>query len=269
MKAVLESLPATFMRGGTSKAIVFRAEDLPSDRCDWDRIFLAVMGSPDKYQRQLDGMGGGVSSLSKVCVVAQSERFDADVDYTFAQVSVDQPVVDYSGNCGNMSAAIGPFAVEEGLLNAPLNGDAQVRIYNTNTRKLIISHFRVTDGRAVVAGDMRLDGVAGTGAPIRLDFVEPGGSKTGRLLPTGRPIDRLEVAGVGAIEASLVDAANPCVFVLASDFGCDGSELPTSIEADERLMRRMELVRRLASVEMGISDFLKRQGQFRACRRSP
>ena len=257
MAPVLRCLPATFMRGGTSKAIIFRAEDLPADRVEWDRIFLAVMGSPDKYRRQLDGMGGGLSSLSKVCIVARSRRSDADVDYTFAQVSVDEPLVDYSGNCGNMSAAIGPFAVEEGLANAPWDGEAAVRIHNTNTGKLIVSRFRVRERRPQTAGELRLDGVPGTGAPIRLDFIEPGGSKTGRLLPTGHPRDCLQVEGLGTIEVSLVDAANPCVFVRAADLRCSGVEPPEAIEADERLMGSLESIRCLASVRMGITGTLE------------
>jgi 2-methylaconitate cis-trans-isomerase PrpF len=260
--ATLRSLHATFMRGGTSKAVVFRAEDLPADRAAWDAIFLAVMGSPDKYRRQLDGMGGGISSLSKICVVARSTRPDADVDYTFAQVSVDEPLVDYSGNCGNMSAAIGPFAVEEGLVKASQDGEAAVRIHNTNTGKLIVSRFRMREGKVEIVGDMRLDGVPGTGAPIRLDFVEPGGSKTGRLLPTGRPQDRLDIEGFGAIEVSLIDAANPCAFVRASDLGCEGPEMPEALEGNEQVMRWLESVRRSASVKMGFAATVQEAGSI-------
>lgn len=241
------------MRGGTSKAVVFRQQDLPEDRREWDSIFLRVMGSPDSNGRQLDGMGGGISSLSKVCVVGPSTRPDADVDYTFAQISVRDASVDYSGNCGNMSSAIGPFAVEEGLVAAPANGEAVVRIHNTNTSKIIISRFPVEDGVAVAEGDLAIDGVAGTAAPIRLEFTDPGGAKTGRLLPTGSPRDRLDVPGLGLIEASLVDAANPCVFVNAEDLGKRGDERPDALEADSVFLERMEAIRRAASVRMGIA----------------
>ncbi len=214
-------LRAVFMRGGTSKAVMFRADDLPRDRERWAPIFLGVIGSPDANGRQLDGMGGGMSSLSKVCVIGAPTRPDADVDYTFAQVSVRSATVDYSGNCGNMSSAVGPFAVDEGLVKA--NGaEAVVRIHNTNTQKLIVARFAMDDGRAAADGDFALPGVAGTGAPVRLEFLEPGGAGTGRLLPTGNVIDRLDVAGLGIIEVSMIDAANPCVFVAAESLGMTG-----------------------------------------------
>src|ERR1700742_4847323 len=178
----LLSLPAVFMRGGTSRAIMFHARDLP-DRAEWDPIFMAAMGSPDPNGRQLNGMGGGISSLSKVCVLAPSRRPDADVDYTFAQVQIREAAVDYRGNCGNMSSAVGPFAVDEGLVRT--DGDtAVVRIFNTNTGKIIRSTFPLVDGRAATDGDLAIPGVAGTGAPVRLDFLSPGGSLTGHLLPT-------------------------------------------------------------------------------------
>jgi 2-methylaconitate cis-trans-isomerase PrpF len=174
---------AVFMRGGTSKAVVFQRCDLPSDPAAWDDIFLAVMGSPDPNGRQLDGMGGGISSLSKVCVVGPPSRPDADIDYTFAQVSVKDASVDYSGNCGNMSSAMGPFAAEEGLCVVPRDGAAAVRIHNTNTNKIITSRFTMTDGEAETDGDLAIDGIAGTAATVRLEFNDPGGAKTGRLLP--------------------------------------------------------------------------------------
>jgi 2-methylaconitate isomerase len=241
------------MRGGTSKAVVFRQEDLPADRREWDAIFLSVMGSPDPNGRQLDGMGGGISSLSKICVVGPSSRPDADVDYTFAQISVRDASVDFSANCGNMSSAIGPFAVEEGLVPITGNGEAVVRIHNTNTSKIIVSRFRVENGTAVVDGDLSIDGVAGSAAPIRLEFTDPGGAKTGRLLPSGSALNRLEVPGIGVIEASLVDAANPCVFVNAADLGKRGDELPDALEADPIFLDRMEAIRCAASVRMGIA----------------
>jgi 2-methylaconitate cis-trans-isomerase PrpF len=243
---------AAFIRGGTSKAIVFHRRDLPQDRAAWDPIFLSAMGSPDPHGRQLDGMGGGVSSLSKVCVVGPRSRDDADVDYTFAQVQVKEARVDYSINCGNMSSAIGPFAVDEGLLRFP-DGDAIVRIHNTNTGKIINATFAVRGGAAVVDGDLEIPGVAGRGAPVRLDFVEPGGATTGKLLPTGHVVDRLEVAGVGAVEVSMVDAANACVFVPAQALGLSGTELPERIERDGALLERLAAIRCAASVAMGIA----------------
>jgi 2-methylaconitate cis-trans-isomerase PrpF len=252
----LRRIPAVFMRGGTSKALMFRAQDLPADRAEWDAIFLAAMGVPDPNGRQLDGMGGGLSSLNKVCVVGPPSRPDADVDYTFVQLGIDEPLVDYGGNCGNMSSAIGPFAIEEGIVPAPADGEATVRIHNTNTGKIIVARFPVKDGALAADGDFDLDGVAGTAAPIKLEFVEPGGAKTGKLLPTGSAIDRLEVSGLGMIEASCVDAANPCVFVAANDLGLAGIELPTALERDAQFLERMEAIRQAASVAMGLAPDL-------------
>ncbi|MBV8360469.1 MAG: PrpF family protein [Deltaproteobacteria bacterium] len=244
-------IPAAFMRGGTSKAIMFRQDHLPRDRSLWDRIFVAALGSPDPNGRQLDGMGGGLSSLSKVCVVGPSTRPDADVDYTFAQVAIRDGSVDYSGNCGNMSSAVGPFAIDEGLVQS--NGtEAVVHIHNTNTHKIIVSRFALDDGCAAVEGAFVLPGVAGTGAPIRLDFLDPGGAGTGKLLPTGNPLDRLELPD-GSIEASLIDAANPCVFVMAEAMGMSGAELPDELEANRALLARLEAVRIAASIQMGIA----------------
>jgi 2-methylaconitate isomerase len=248
----LLSLPAVFMRGGTSRAIMFHARDLP-DRAEWDSIFLAAMGSPDPNGRQLNGMGGGISSLSKVCILAPSDRADADIDYTFAQVQIRDPRVDYRSNCGNMSSAVGPFAVDEGIVHP--NGDnAVVRIYNTNTRKIIRSTFPLdVGGCAATDGDLAIPGVAGTGAPVRLDFLAPGGATTGRLLPTGRPIDRLDVPGIGPIDVSMVDAANACAFVRARDLGLTGRELPEELERDPGLLEKLQAVRRQASIAMGIT----------------
>jgi 2-methylaconitate cis-trans-isomerase PrpF len=247
-------LPATFMRGGTSNAVVFRQEDLPDDRALWPQIFLAAIGSPDPNGRQLDGMGGGISSLSKVCVIGPPSRPDADVDYTFAQIFVKEAGVDFSGNCGNMSSAVGPFAVDEGLV--PASGDeAVVRIHNTNTNtnKIIVSRFPLDDGLAAVDGDFVLPGVAGTGAPVRLEFLDPGGSKTGELLPTGNPVDMLDVPGLGRIEASLVDAANPGVFVRAEDLGRNGTEMPGELDTDHALLAKLEAIRCQGSIRMGLA----------------
>ena len=245
-------IPAVFMRGGTSKALMLHMRDLPPDQEDWAPLFTGAMGSPDPYGRQLDGMGGGVSSLSKVCIIGPSEREDADVDYTFCQVLVKDSAVQYKGNCGNMSAAVGPFAVDEGLVRP--NGDtATVRIFNTNTQKIIHGTFPIEEGMARYDGDMAIPGVSGTGAPIRLDFVQPGGASTGKLLPTGNLIDLLEVPGFGTIEASLVDAANAAVFVRAKDVGLTGHELPDELEGRSDVLALLDAIRVQASVKMGIA----------------
>ena len=260
-----QAIPAVFMRGGTSKAIMFDGRALPADKAGWDGLFMAAMGTPDPYGRQLDGMGGGVSSLSKVCIIVPSERQDADVDYTFAQVQVRDARVDYRGNCGNMSSAVGPFAVDQGWIRA--EGDsATVRIFNTNTGKLIHATFATQDGSAVYHGDLAIPGVSGAGSPIRLDFIDPGGATTGRLLPTGRPVDRLDVPGMGSIEASMVDAANACVFVRASDVGLTGRELPDELEAGADVLARLEAIRVQASLAMGIA---RTQADARAIRIVP
>ena len=255
-------IKATFMRGGTSKAVVFNRQDLPKDKADWDPIFLSVMGSPDPNGRQLDGMGGGLSSLSKVCVIGPPSRADADIDYTFGQVSVKGASVDYSGNCGNMSSAMGPFAVSEGLVKAPADGEAVVRIHNTNTGKIIVARFPVNDGEVEIEGDMTIDGVGGNGAPVRLEFLDPGGTRTRHVLPTGHPTDQLDIPGLGKIEASMVDAANPCVFVAASTLGKDGSEMPDALDHDTEFLARMEAIRCAASVAMGLAPDLAKAAQI-------
>ena len=243
------------MRGGTSKGLVFKCADLPADHGERDRFFLAAMGSPDPYGRQLDGLGGGLSSLSKVCVVGPSSRADADLDYQFGQVLIGEARVDWSGNCGNMSAAIGPFAFDEGLVSPRPDADGQVTvdIHNTNTGKIIRSTFRVRDGRAVEAGELSIPGVAGSGSPIRLDFLDPGGAITGRLLPTGRPADRLAVPGLGPIEVSMVDAAVAAVFVRAESLGLSGTESPQVIEQIPGLVERLLAIRAAAAMAMGIA----------------
>jgi 2-methylaconitate cis-trans-isomerase PrpF len=197
-------------------------------------------------------MGGGVSSVSKVCVVGPSSRPDADVDYTFAQLLPRETIVDYSGNCGNMSSAIGPFAVDEGLVQRP-DGEVTVRIHNTNTKKIIASTFEVRNGRALVEGDLEIPGVAGRGSPIRLDFLDPGGATTGRLLPTGHPVDTLTIPELGPVQVSMVDAANACVFVSSRALGLAGTELPDELEANERVLRVLAAIREHASIAMGIT----------------
>ena len=245
-------IPAVFMRGGTSNAVVFNVKDLPRDRSQWDAIFLAAIGSPDPYGRQLDGMGGGVSSLSKVCVVGPPTHPDADIDYTFAQVQVKEARVDYGANCGNMSSAMGPFAVDEGLVKAS-GPDTLVRVHNTNTKKIIWSKFPLDDGLAAVDGNLAIPGVAGTGAPVKLEFREPGGATTGRLLPTGNAADTLDVPGYGRFRVSMVDAANACVFARAADLGIRGTELPDEIDANPELLKTLAAIRVAASVAMGIA----------------
>ena len=249
-------LPAVFMRGGTSNAIVFHARDLPTDKALWDEIFLAAIGSPDPYGRQLDGMGGGVSSVSKVCVVGPSTREDADIDYTFAQVQVKKAEVDYSANCGNMSSAMGPFAVDEGLITIK-GSKALVRIHNTNTKKIIQARFDLDEGLSAVDGDLSIPGVAATGSAVRLEFLLPGGATTGKLLPTGNVVDEINVPGLGKIRVSMVDAANATVFVRAQDLGLKGTEMPEAIEANEALMKTLSHIRLIASVAMGITPSLE------------
>lgn len=245
--------PAVFMRGGTSRAIVFHARDLPRERAERDAIFLRAMGSPDPNGRQLDGLGGGVSSLSKIAVVAPSARADADVEFTFAQVGVREEIVDYAGTCGNISSAVGPFAVDEGLVPAGGDGIAAVRVYNTNTSKIYRARFPVEEGAAAVDGAYALPGVSGSGARITLEFMDPGGAATGRLLPSGRPVDVFEVEGLGRIEASLVDATNPMVFLRARDVGLSGGEAPGRMDGQVALMVNLEQIRAEAAVRMGLA----------------
>jgi 2-methylaconitate cis-trans-isomerase PrpF len=247
-----KKLPAAFIRGGTSNAVVFRQQDLPMDPSLWPDIFLAAIGSPDPYGRQLDGMGGGLSSLSKVCIVGPSTHPDADVDYTFVQVAVKEAKVDFSGNCGNMSSAIGPFAVDEGFVKTT-GKEALVRVHNTNTKKIIWSRFEVDEGLSAVDGDLAIPGVAGTGSPVRLEFRDPGGATTGKLLPTGNVVDVLDVPGHGQFKVSMVDAGNACCFLAAEDLGLTGVEMPDTIEGNKALLDRLQAIRLVASVTMGVS----------------
>ncbi|KFA81037.1 hypothetical protein S40288_00789 [Stachybotrys chartarum IBT 40288] len=247
------SVAASYYRGGSSRAVFFRQDDLPPDAAQRATIFRSVLGSPDPHGRQLDGMGGGISSLSKICLVALSSRQDADVDYTFVQLGVRDDRVDYSGNCGNMSSAVGPYAVDSGLLSLPPDchpggSVATVRIHNTNTGKLIHASFPVVQGEAAAEGDLAIDGVAGTGAPVQLDFVDPAGSRTGKLLPTGSACDDLD-----GIAVTCIDVGNPCCFVLAADLGVDGALSSDQIEAHTALKERLERLRRQAAVKMGLA----------------
>lgn len=248
-------IPCTIMRGGTSKGLFFLEKDLPPAGEERDRVLMRIMGSPDK--KQIDGLGGAASVTSKAAIIAVSEREDADVNYTFAQVSVDKPLVSYKGNCGNISSAVGPYAIEKGLvkLTEPIT---YVRIYNTNTDKIILSEVAVRDGMVIYDGDFAIAGVPGTASPVKLNFLDPSGAVTGRLLPTGNVTDILDVPGVGAIEASIVDAANPLVFVRASDIGLTGRELPAELDADSGMLARIEAVRGVAAWKLGMTDDYKK-----------
>ncbi|HEV8473542.1 MAG TPA: PrpF domain-containing protein [Methylomirabilota bacterium] len=242
-----KKIRAVYMRGGTSRCLVFREQDVPGPGPERDALLLAALGSPDPYGRQLNGLGGGISSLSKACIIGPATVPDADVDYTFAQVEVNKPVVDYAGNCGNCSSAVGPFAIDEGLVRAR-EGITVVRIHNTNTKKLIVAHVPTENGEAAVSGDFELAGVAGRGARIALDFVEPGGAGTGRLLPTGHARDT-----IAGLEVSFVDATNPFVFVRARDLGLTGSEMPQAVDADRELSARLETIRVEAGARVGMA----------------
>lgn len=249
------AIRAAFYRGGTSKAVVFSDADLPKDRAQRDRIFLHVLGSPDPYGRQLDGMGGGLSSLSKVVIVKPSDRADADVDYTFVQVAVKDAVADYGSACGNMSSCVGPFAVDEGMVSiADSDTEAVVRIYSTNTNSIYVARFPVRDGKAVEQGDFEIPGVSGTGAKVTIDFLDPGGASTGKLLPSGNPMDLLDIDGFGSLEVSLIDAANAVVFCRASDLEKTGIETPQELDDDADFMILVERIRRAGAVAMGMAE---------------
>ncbi|KAM0793009.1 hypothetical protein ACM66B_000502 [Microbotryomycetes sp. NB124-2] len=251
------------MRSGTSKGLFFREQDLPASRDAWAPVILAAMGSPDPYQRQLNGCGGGTSTQSKVAVVGVcSDPEVADIDYTFIQVPVNKPVLDFSGNCGNMAAGCGPFAVAEGLfkIKGPQTREAvTIRIRNTNTGSIINSTFAVEDGYPVEQGDMVISGVAGAGSPIRLDFVNPGGAMTGKLLPTGRPLDTVTVEATGdhprlEIPVSLIDSANPFCFVRAASLGLQGNESASDLVSITNLVQD---IRAAASLKMGLATSLE------------
>ncbi len=246
------SCAAVFMRGGTSKGLFFRAGDLPSDAVARERFLLRAIGSPDPNGRQLDGMGGGISSLSKVMIVSRSGREGVDVDYDFGQIAVGEPVIDGKANCGNLSAAVGVFAVEAGLVTPP-DGEAVLRMFNVNTRKRVDCVLQIAGGHARVHGDCAIAGVAGSGAPIRLDFLEPGGAATGALLPTGAPVDMLELPDGTSVAASIVDATNLCVFVRAADMGLAGTELPTEFRGNLPAISRFEAIRCAAAVKAGVA----------------
>ena len=240
-------IPCVFMRGGTSRGAYLWAEDLPADPEARDQVILAIYGSPDV--RQIDGLGGGDTLTSKVAILSPPSRPDADIDYTFGQVGITTASIDYKPNCGNISAGVGPYAIMRGLVPA-VEPVTRVRIYNTNTRKMIVAEVPVQDGEVLVDGDCAIDGVPGTGARILLDFQDVGGGATGKLLPTGRPRDTLVVDG-RRFEVSLVDAGNPYVFLRAEDLGLEGTESASRVNGDRALLDYVERIRGHAAVLYG------------------
>jgi 2-methylaconitate cis-trans-isomerase PrpF len=240
-------VPCVFMRGGTSRGAYLRSADLPADPEARDQLILGIYGSPDV--RQIDGIGGADTLTSKVAIVGPSARPDADVDYTFGQVGINVPEIDYKPNCGNISSGVGPFAIMQGWvqLAEPVT---RVRIYNTNTKKIIVAEVPVQDGELAVEGEQQIDGVPGCGAPVLLDFLDSGGAATGKLLPTGRPQDQLEVEGK-RYTVSLVDAANPYVFVRAEELGLEGTESVARVNGDQQLLDHLEAIRGVAAEMYG------------------
>lgn len=245
-----ERVRAAVIRGGTSKGVYLLANELPKDPAVRDKVILSIFGSPDP--RQINGLGGADPLTSKVAIIARSRRDDADVDYTFGYVGIEKAVVDYDGNCGNISQGVGPFAVDEGLVpvTEPIT---RVRIFNTNTKKIIEAEVPVKDGKAITEGDFVINGVPGTGAKIVLNFVNSGGSKTGKLLPTGNTVDKMELADGRSVRISLVDAANPAVFVRAADIGFTGKELPKDTTTNPRILALMEEIRVKAAMMMKLA----------------
>ena len=252
-------IKATYMRGGTSKGVFFALDDLPpvarvpgSAR---DQLLLRVIGSPDPYGKQIDGMGGGSSSTSKVVLVSRSTCHDCDVDFLFGAVSIESPMIDWSGNCGNLTAAVGPFAITRGLVNAPPEGMVAIRIWQANIGKKIIAHVPVVQGRVVEAGGFVLDGVTFPSAEIKLEFLDPGADEEGTggaMLPTGRVLEHLEVPGIGCIEATLINAGNPSIFVAAEDLGLRGDETQAEVNSNQELLGWLEAIRAHGAVAMGL-----------------
>jgi hypothetical protein len=244
-------IPAVYMRGGTSKGVFFLAGDLPADPARRDRILLRAIGSPDPYARHIDGLGGATSSTSKVVILSKSARPGFDVDYLFGQVAIDRPVIDWSGNCGNLSAAVGPFAIGAGLVPAAAEGMATVRIWQSNIGKPIVAHVPMRVGDVLEEGDFELDGVPFPASEIRLEFVDPGDG--GAMFPTGSPVDRLDVPGCGTFEATLIDAGNPTIFVDAASLGLRGTELPAEVDGNAALLSLAERIRAHGAVAMGLA----------------
>jgi probable AcnD-accessory protein PrpF len=255
-------IPATYMRGGTSKGVFFRLNDLPeAARVPGparDALFLRVIGSPDPYGKQIDGMGGATSSTSKTVIVSKSARPDHDVDYLFGQVAIDKPFVDWSGNCGNLSAAVGPFAISSGLVDperVPDNGIAVVRIWQANIGKTIIAHVPMTRGAVQETGDFELDGVTFPAAEVQLEFLDPAAEEEGAegaMFPTGNLVDELHVPGVGTFRATMINAGIPTIFVNANAIGYKGTELQDAINGDDAALKRFETIRAYGALRMGL-----------------
>ena len=255
-------IPAVYMRGGTSKGVFFRRGDLPAAAREpgavRDALLLRVVGSPDPYGKHTDGMGGATSSTSKVVIVDRSARPDHDVDYLFGQVAIDQPFVDWSGNCGNLSAAVGGFAIAAGLVDAarvPRDGVATVRIWQANIGKTIVAHVPMRNGAVQETGDFELDGVTFPAAEVQLEFLDPAaedGEGGGAMFPTGNLVDTLEVPGIGRIEATLINAGIPTIFVDAAAIGYTGTELQEAINGDAQALAMFETLRAHGAVRMGL-----------------
>lgn len=252
-------LPISIIRGGTSKGVYIQEKDLPTNKEEWDAILLRLMGSPD--QKQIDGLGGSQSVTSKVAIISKSSNPDADVDYTFAQVSVDKPIVSYKGNCGNISSGVGPFAIEKGLVKAK-KGITAVKVFNTNTQKLIIEEVQTPEEKVEYFGDFSIAGVPGSSAPIKLKFINPSGTLGNGLLPTNSPIDVLEIPNFGKINVSIIDCANPLVFIKARDIGLTGKENPNDLNSNEKILELLETIRGVAAVKLGILDDYKKSSWF-------
>ncbi|NLO54062.1 MAG: 2-methylaconitate cis-trans isomerase PrpF [Gammaproteobacteria bacterium] len=254
-------IPATYIRGGTSKGVFFRIDDLPEAAQQpgavRDKLLLRVIGSPDPYGKQTDGMGGATSSTSKTVLLAKSSQPEHDVDYLFGQVSIDKPFVDWSGNCGNLTAAVGSFAISNGLVAAdkiPDNGICTVRIWQVNIEKTIIAHVPITNGQVQETGDFELDGVTFPAAEVQIEFLDPadGDGDDAAMFPTGHVVDDLEVPGVGTLKATLINAGIPTIFVNAADIGYTGTELQAAINSDKEALAKFELIRAHGAVKMGL-----------------
>jgi len=238
------------MRGGTSKGVFLRPENLPADAAARDRMLLRIIGSPDPYGKQIDGMGAATSSTSKVVLISKSGRPDCDVDYLFGQVRIDAPLIDWSGNCGNLTTAVGPFAISEGIVSAPRDGLALVRIWQVNIGKQILAHVPMRDGQVVEEGDFELDGVTFPAAEVKLEFMDPGAE--GAMFPTGSVVDVLRIENI-SIEATLINAGNPTVFIAASSLGLKGTEMQDDVNGNAALLERAEAIRALGAVKMGLA----------------
>ena len=256
-------IPATYIRGGTSKGVFFILQDLPESTqvpgAARDALLLRVVGSPDPYGKQTDGMGGATSSTSKTVIVSKSSQPDHDVDYLFGQVSIDKPFVDWSGNCGNLTAAVGPFAISNGLIDAsriPQNGISTVRIWQANINKTIIAHVPITDGRVQETGDFELDGVTFPAAEVEVEFIDPADGD-GAMFPTGNLVDNLEVPGVGTFKATLINAGIPTIFLNAEDLGYTGTELQEAINTDDKALTMFETIRAHGAIRMGLIDTIE------------